>query len=173
MSNIRQYAAQVVLYALFFIPLAYLTHAPIHKHLAQDMAVLKVAVRHAGKIVGECTTLSKEAYANLPANMKRPETCPRERSPLQLELILDGKILYADSVAASGLHSDGVSSMYRRFVIPAGAHHLELFMTEEEVQALNILQSPRKVEDREAAYQELREVRRQLLKGANFHNLAK
>jgi hypothetical protein len=131
MSNIRQYAAQAVLYALFFIPLAYLTHAPIHKHLAQDMAVLKVAVRHAGKIVGECTTLSKEAYANLPANMKRPETCPRERSPLQLELILDGEILYADSVAASGLHSDGVSSMYRRFVIPAGAHHLELFMNDD------------------------------------------
>ncbi|HIL70936.1 MAG TPA: hypothetical protein EYG38_13955 [Verrucomicrobia bacterium] len=52
-------------------------------------------------------------------------------------------------------------------------NHLELFMTEEEVQALHILKAPRKVEDREAAYQELRKVRRQLLDGENFQSLAK
>lgn len=131
MSSIRQYLAQALLYTLFFVPLTFLTHAPAHEHLAPGMAVLKIAVRHAGKIVGECTALSTQAYADLPANMKRPETCPRERSPLALELVLDGKTLYRDTVSASGLHSDGVSSMYRRFALPAGAYQLQLTMNDD------------------------------------------
>ena len=131
MPGIRQYSTQALLYALFFVPLVFLTHTPSHEHLASDMAVLKVAVRHAGEIVGECTVLSAEAYADLPATMKRPETCPRERSPLQLELLLDGEIRYRATVAASGLHNDGVSSMYQRFVVPAGRHHLQLYMNDD------------------------------------------
>ena len=63
--------------------------------------------------------------------MQRVEICPRERSPLQLELILDGDTLYRAEVPASGLHSDGMSSMYRRFSIPAGAHHLQLRMNDD------------------------------------------
>jgi hypothetical protein len=131
MPGIRQYSIQALLYALFFVPLAFLTHTPSHEHLAPNLAVLKVAVRHAGEIVGECTALSAEAYADLPATMKRPETCPRERSPLQLELLLDGEIRYRATVAASGLHNDGVSSMYQRFVVPAGRHHLQLHMNDD------------------------------------------
>jgi hypothetical protein len=46
-------------------------------------------------------------------------------------LILDGNTLYRASVEASGLHSDGVSSMYRRFNIPAGNHHLQLLMNDD------------------------------------------
>jgi hypothetical protein len=132
MPRVGQYLAQAALYALFFAPLAFLTHAPTHEHLGPDMAVLKIAIRHAGEIVGECTTLSPEAYAELAANMKRPEICPRERSPLQLKLILDGETLYRATVPASGLHNDGVSSMYRRFAVPAGPHHLQLFMNDDQ-----------------------------------------
>jgi hypothetical protein len=131
MGKAGQYIAQAVLYALFFVPLVYLTHAPAHQHQQADMAVLKVAVRHAGKIVGECTALSGEEYAKLAANMKRPEVCPRERSPLQLELRLDGKTLYRDTILASGMHSDGVSSMYKRFVVPSGSYRLQLLMNDD------------------------------------------
>jgi len=131
MPGARQILGQAVLYALFFIPLAYLTHTPNYQQLDTDMAVLKVAVRHAGKIVGECTTLSASEYANLAANMKRPEVCPRERSPLELTLLLDGETLYRDTIPASGLHSDGVSSMYKRFVVPAGTYHLQLQMNDD------------------------------------------
>ncbi|MDH3993646.1 MAG: hypothetical protein OEV47_12080 [Gammaproteobacteria bacterium] len=131
MADARRYLGQALLYALFFVPLAYVTHLPRHTHLEQDMAVLKVAVRHAGKTVGECRPIEGAEYDNLPSNMKRQEVCPRERSPLRLELILDGESLYRASVSASGLHSDGVSSMYRRFTIPAGKHHLRLLMNDD------------------------------------------
>lgn len=131
MNTFTRYLAQALLYALFFVPLAFITHSPTHRHLQPDMAVLKIAVRHAGQIVGECTVLSGAEYDKLPKNMKRPEVCPRERSPLRLELRLDGNTLYRESVSASGLHRDGVSSMYRRFVVPAGPHHLQLFMNDD------------------------------------------
>lgn len=51
--------------------------------------------------------------------------------------------------------------------------HLASFMTAEEVRASHVLKSPTRGEKREEAYQELREVRRQLLAGADFDELAK
>jgi len=132
MDKARRYLGQALLYGLFFLPIVYFTHLPTHRHLAQDLAVLKIAVRHAGQIIGECTPLGGAEYDKLAPNMKRPETCPRERHPLQVELILDGDTLYRDTVPASGLHSDGVCSMYQRFAIPAGAHHLTLLMNDDE-----------------------------------------
>jgi hypothetical protein len=131
MADTMRYLGQSLLYALFFVPLVYFTHAPTHRHLDEDLAVLKIAIRHAGQIIGQCTAINADDRVDRPANMQRVEICPRERSPLKLELILDGNTLYRASVEASGLHSDGVSSMYRRFNIPAGNHHLQLLMNDD------------------------------------------
>lgn len=131
MPELRRYLGQALLYALFFLPLAWVTHQPTYRSLEADTAVLKLAIRHPGKIVGECTDLSAGSNAALPANMRRPQLCPRERSPLDLELILDGEQLYRASVAAPGLHDDGIASMYQRFTLPAGRHRLELRMNDD------------------------------------------
>jgi hypothetical protein len=131
MDKAARYLGQALLYALFFVPLVFVTHQPTHRHLAEDMAVLKVAVRHAGQIIGECTPIDTVENIKRPVNMQRTEICPRERSPLQLELILNGNTLYRTSVPASGLHNDGVSSMYRSFNVPAGLHQLQLRMNDD------------------------------------------
>ena len=131
MNNFGKYLAQAVFYALFFIPLAWFASNPVYEYREADKAVLKLAIRHAGEIVGECTTLNAQDYADLPANMKRPEVCPRERSPLQLKLVVDGETLYHATVPASGLHNDGVSSMYQQFAVPAGPHQLQLYMNDD------------------------------------------
>ena len=131
MADIKRYLGQALLYALFFVPIVYITQQPSHTHLPPDMAVLKVAVRHAGKIIGECVPLEGAELARLPDNMKRPEVCPRERSPLELELLMDGETLYRATVAPSGLHNDGMSSMYQRFSVPAGKHRLQLKMNDD------------------------------------------
>jgi len=39
-------------------------------------------------------------------------------------LELDGKIIYQDALPPSGLSDDGASTAYRKFPVPAGAHHL-------------------------------------------------
>jgi parvulin-like peptidyl-prolyl isomerase len=51
--------------------------------------------------------------------------------------------------------------------------HLDRFMTPEEVRASHILKSPSRGEDRTAAYQQLRDVRRRLRAGADFEETAK
>ena len=51
--------------------------------------------------------------------------------------------------------------------------HLQHFMTPEEVRASHILKAPKRGEERAAAYDELRAVRRELLAGADFDALAK
>lgn len=132
MHKAIRYLAQAALYALFFVPLAYFSRAPIYSNLEEGMAVLKVAVRHPGVIVGECTSAASTGHGMRPSTMNQSiEVCPRERSPLQLKLTLDGKVLYDATVAASGLHSDGISSMYQRFEIPAGSHHLQIKMNDD------------------------------------------
>ena len=51
--------------------------------------------------------------------------------------------------------------------------HLDRFMTDEEVRASHILKAPKRGEERQAAYETLRQGRRELLKGADFDELAK
>ncbi|WP_162846112.1 hypothetical protein [Seongchinamella sediminis] len=131
MADLRHYAAQALLYAAFFLPIVYLTQQPSYRSLGPDQAVFKLAIRHAGKVIGECVPVSGADNANLPRNMKAPEICPRERSPLLLELRVDDRTLYRESVPPSGLHNDGVSSMYRRFTLPTGTHRIELTMNDD------------------------------------------
>jgi len=57
-----RYLGQAVMYALFFLPLAYFSHAPSHRYVEEGMAVLKVAVRHAGEVIGECTSITGESH---------------------------------------------------------------------------------------------------------------
>jgi hypothetical protein len=133
MGKTAHYLAQALLYALFFVPLVYFSHLPTHRHMDDDMAVLKVAIRHPGEIIGECTSVvAGKGHGMRPAAMQQvTEICPRERSPLRLELILDGKTLYRETVPATGLHRDGISSMYQRFTVPAGSHHLQMRMNDD------------------------------------------
>ena len=51
--------------------------------------------------------------------------------------------------------------------------HIANFMTLEEVRASHILKAPKRGEERQAAYDELRAARRELLKGADFDEIAK
>jgi parvulin-like peptidyl-prolyl isomerase len=51
--------------------------------------------------------------------------------------------------------------------------HIDAYKTAEEVRASHILKAPTRGEQRAAAYEELRDVRRQLLAGADFEALAK
>jgi parvulin-like peptidyl-prolyl isomerase len=50
---------------------------------------------------------------------------------------------------------------------------IELFMTEEEVRASHILKAPKRGEERKAAYDTLRQCRRELLAGADFDEVAR
>lgn len=110
---------------------ALLAGGPPYRHLAADQSVIKVSVRHSGVVLGECRSLSADELARLPANMRAPLECPRERSPLVLQLDLDGHTVIDAEVAAQGLHADGRATLYRRLVVPAGPVRVDVRLKDD------------------------------------------
>jgi hypothetical protein len=119
-----QIVAQVAAYAAFMAMLGYFATMPAYTYMDSGAAVVTLSFRHAGAPVRECRRLTPEEIAALPANMRRPTDCPRERVSLLVELRLDDETLYRASLAPSGLAGDGASSVYRRFVVAPGHYRL-------------------------------------------------
>jgi hypothetical protein len=66
--------------------------------------------------------------------MRAPKVCPRERSPLQLELLINGETVYSEQLIPRGLHRDGLSSIYFRIPIKAGKIDMEVKMKDHSNQ---------------------------------------
>ena len=124
MIRILRYTAQVLLYGAFIVTIGYASTAPSYTHITRDKAVIKLTLSHPGQRLEECRQLSKEEQAKLAPNMRVTEVCPRERSPVTLELLIDGEIIYSAVLPPGGLSRDGNSNAYQRFIVPAGKHTL-------------------------------------------------
>lgn len=122
---------QVVLYGLFALAIGVFSQWPPYRHLGPDEALIKVSFTRVGKPVGECRTLSAEELARLPPNMRQPVVCPRERSPVTVEVDLDGRNVLRRSAAPGGLSRDGASALYERLVVPAGEHRLSVRLSDD------------------------------------------
>jgi len=126
MRRALRWTAQAALYALFAVVIGYFSTSPRYQHLQSDQALLRLSFSHPGKIRADCRQRTPEELAKLPANMRAPLDCPRERSPVVVRLELDGNELYNESFAPSGLSRDGASTGYRRLPIPAGPHRVRV-----------------------------------------------
>jgi len=84
-----------------------------------------------GKPVGDCRKLSDEELARLPPNMRTPTVCPRERSPLTVQLAIDDRTVLERSAPPSGLKRDGASAMYERIVVPAGERRIRVQLSDD------------------------------------------
>ena len=124
MPEAPRYLGQFIAYALFAAVIGYFSTQPAYTHLAADEALIKLSFSHAGAHIQECRKLSQEELDRLPPNMRRPMECPRGRVALLVELELDGKLLYRDTLPPSGLSGDGGSTAYMTFPVTAGTHHL-------------------------------------------------
>lgn len=124
MHKLGSIAGQVVLYALFAAVIGLFSTYPRYRHLADDQALLKLSFSHPGQLKAECRRRTPEELAKLPPNMRNPLECTRERSPVTVEMALDGNVIAKRVVRPAGLAKDGASTLYARFPVPAGAHHL-------------------------------------------------
>jgi hypothetical protein len=88
------------------------------------MAEVKISLSHAAARVEPCVQLTPQEIAQLAPNMRRSQTCERKRVPLVLELEIDGVIIRRLEVAPSGLWEDGPASVYERFELAPGEHHV-------------------------------------------------
>jgi hypothetical protein len=125
------WAGQVLLYALFALVIGAFSRWPVYHPLNASEALIKVSFSHTGKPVGDCRQLSLAELAKLPPNMRAPTQCPRERSPVSVEVDVGGAAALRRSAAPSGLSRDGASSVYQRLVVPAGEQRIAVRLNDD------------------------------------------
>jgi len=115
---------QVVAYVLFAVPIAYFASMPTYRYAEAAQASIKLSIDHTTDRAKPCVPLTQEQIAELAANMRRVESCERERLPLVVEFDVDGQTLVTSTALPSGLWRDGMASVYERFDVPAGTHRI-------------------------------------------------
>jgi len=124
MMEILRWAGQLVVYAGMALWLGYFANRPVYTHLPPEQALIKLSVVHGAKRKGECRKRTPEELAAMNPNMRTPYDCPRERLPIRIEIVLDGRVLYDQSVTATGLAHGGSTRAYQRFPVASGRHEL-------------------------------------------------
>lgn len=122
---------QVALYGLFALAIGVFSHWPPYRHLGEDQALITLSFSHTGQPVSECRPHTAEELAKLPPNMRSPLLCPRERSPIVVELDLDGAPALRQMAKPSGLSKDGAASIYHRLSLSAGTHRVAVRMSDD------------------------------------------
>lgn len=126
---------QGVLYALFALVVGVFSRWPVYHPLAADQALIKVSFTHPGKPVSECRKQTAEELAKLPPNMRAPMVCPRERSPVTVQVDVGGVPALRRVAAPSGLSRDGASSVYLRLPVSAGEQRIAVRLNDDVRQA--------------------------------------
>ena len=122
---------QALLYGLFALIIGYFSNSPPYRHLPADQALIKLSFSHEGKLVLACRERTAEELAKLAPNMRAPMDCPRGRSPVTVEIDLDGTPVYRHVAIPSGLSKDGASTVYRRFPVQSGEHRLAIRLNDD------------------------------------------
>lgn len=122
---------QVLNYAVFMAIVWYFSSHPVYSHIGKDQAVLSMAFSHAGKLVSECVSRTREELEQLAPNMRTDFDCPRERSPIALELRLDNELVASMRLEAPGLYNDQDVNVYHELVTTAGTHELSIWMNDD------------------------------------------
>jgi hypothetical protein len=120
------WVGQALLYGAFAVFIGVFSSWPEYRALPANQALVKVSFIHHGQRVADCRPFTAEELAKLAPNMRSPMKCERERSPVTIEVDLDGAPIYRQVAAPSGLSSDGASSVYQRIAVPAGEHRFSV-----------------------------------------------
>ncbi len=122
--RLMAWLGQGLLYGLFAVIIGVFSTWPPYHYLDDDQALIKLSFNHQGQVVADCREVSAEELAKLKPTMRKTQICPRERSPITVELDIDGKSVLHHVAQPSGLSRDGASTTYHRLVVPAGTHTL-------------------------------------------------
>ena len=153
MSRALAYFGQVLVYGLTALCLGIFATWPSYRSFPDDKSSLVISFAHSGQRVGECRKLTPEEIAEVAANMRRAEVCPRERRPILVEMRLSEQLLYSEAVAPTGFASGGASQVYRRFAVVPGRHRLSVALRDS---------------DRETGFDYVREAEIDLAPGQSF-----
>jgi len=123
-----RYILQAINYSVFMGLIWYLSTSPSYRQLAEDEAVMTISFAHAGEIREPCHKRTQKELMKLPSNMRAPMNCSRERSPIVIEVLLDGAPMYIHTAEAPGLFKDSGVDIYHSEKVSVGSHHLAIKM---------------------------------------------
>ena len=119
-------AGQGITYAVFAAVLGIFANGPAYAPAPPDQAQIVLSFTHGGKPAGECRERAADELAKIAPNMRRKVVFPRERVALLVELEVDCKILFRESLPPQGIAKDFPSHVHRRFVVAAGPHRIDV-----------------------------------------------
>lgn len=130
MADWYRYPLQTLNYLIFMALVGYFATSPPYRHLAGEQAQVTLAFGHAGQPREPCRRLTPDELAKLAPNMRNPMDCPRGRSPVVVELLMDGEVLLQMVANPTGLFGDGSVDVFRSVRVPAGPHSFEVRMND-------------------------------------------
>ena len=133
MTFLLRHLFQLLFYAFFAIAIGYFSASPSFQYAPDDAAVIKLSLSHATARVAPCVLLTAEQVAALAPNMRRTESCERERVPLLIELDVDGKRVLSRQALPAGLWGDGPASIYEKITLPAGKYRVNVRLRDTAV----------------------------------------
>jgi hypothetical protein len=122
---------QVLLYGAFALAIGVFSRWPTYHPIAPGQTLIKLSFTRVGKPVGDCRKPSAEEQAKLPPNMRAPEICPRERSPITVQVDVDGQRALERVAAPTGLSKDGAAAVYERLLVPAGERRIAVSLSDD------------------------------------------
>jgi len=125
-----RFLLQGINYSVFMGLVWYFASAPSVHLIGEDEGKITIAFAHAGQLREPCRMLSQEELNKLPPNMRKIDDCPRERSPVTIEAMLDDEPFYSASLKPPGLFEDGGVDVFYSAKILAGKHRLSLQMND-------------------------------------------
>jgi hypothetical protein len=126
MPRMLQYSMQALFYLAIAAVIGVFSLWPPVVHFPAEQAQIKLSFAHGAARKEECRQRTAEELQQLAPNMRKKMDCPRERLPVWIEILVDGKPVYEASLPPAGLSGDGPSRVYTRFTVPAGSRHLQV-----------------------------------------------
>ncbi|MFQ5432764.1 MAG: hypothetical protein ACE5EN_09710 [Nitrospinota bacterium] len=127
---------------VFFIPaiiVYFFSTTPTYTFSDVDESSLVIGLKHITDKAHICTEeevrqfLENELKTKLPHLRKRASACgSRERVPLKLMVLLDGRELVNREYQPSGLYNDGNTFVYEKFRIRSGEHNIKVEMRDSK-----------------------------------------
>ena len=139
MKRALQIAAQLALYVPLMALIGYFSTAPKFSPVSEGEALLRLSFIHAAERKAPCRQRTPEELAKLAPNMRAALDCPRERSPLLVELELDGNVVLRREVEPAGLKRDGNATVYHRLPVPAGRHKIAVRLRDRPGEGFNFM----------------------------------
>ena len=130
-TSVGAWVGQALLYGLFALVIGVFSQWPVYHHLPAEQALIKLSFTHTGKPVGDCRAQTAEELAKLPPNMRAPTRCPRERSPVTVEVDLGGVQVLRRVADPTGLSRDGASAVYQRLPVAAGEQRIAVRLNDD------------------------------------------